>query len=201
MRLFKGSDILKNNSYHPEQTDSALVTKFLKEHKLEAWIMRVLKTKENGKDVFELRNAGIEKSVVKAKTDFEGADFMVTTGDFGPLLAEVNKELTKAMESASNENEKQMISNYIKSFEVGDVQFHKEGSKFWVKNKSPPVETYIGFIESYRDPAGSRSEFEGFVSMVNKEQSVKFQNLVSNAEVLLPRLPWPKGFEKDKFLR
>ena len=37
--------------------------------------------------------------------------------------------------------------------------------------------------------------------MVNKEMSKKFANLVQEAVELLPLLPWPKEFEKDKFLR
>lgn len=37
--------------------------------------------------------------------------------------------------------------------------------------------------------------------MVNKEMSKKFTQLVQAAVDLLPLLPWPKEFEKDKFLQ
>ena len=60
---------------------------------------------------------------------------------------------------------------------------------------------YIGFIESYRDPFGVRGEYEGFVSVVNKDQSAMFARLVDCAEDFISLLPWPPEFEKDRFLQ
>jgi len=192
--------ITKYFSCNCDNTDSDMVSKYFKHKNIEGYINRVIKTVEGGVPVYEIRHAGVDKTVI-CEEDFEGCKFKVTTGDYEALLEKVNENLAEAAKHASNDLEKNMIKEYIESFKCGSLAKHKDGSRYWIQNKGPIVETYIGFIETYRDPVGMRGEFEGFVSVVNKKMSEKFQELVNKAEDLLPKLPWPAEYEKDKFLR
>lgn len=110
-----------------------------------------------------------------------------------------------------------MLEKYAKSFGSGSIEEHKEGSRDWVKDIGPVVESYIGFIETYVDPYGGRAEWEGafrflslhfalaydacqgFTAIVNKELSAKYETLVNNAPELIKGLPWGKDFEVDVF--
>ncbi|XP_041099193.1 dipeptidyl peptidase 3 isoform X2 [Polyodon spathula] len=191
--------------------DAELTQKFLDSKNLSAYNTRLfMKVEADGKRCYEVRLASAvkEAAAVDGEADnkcgsfeFEGATFRVLRGDYAPLMRKVAENLEKAASYAANENERRMLEEYSRSFTFGSIDAHKEGSRYWIKDKGPIVESYIGFIESYRDPFGSRGEFEGFVAMVNKAMSARFAQLVSSAEVLLPELPWPAHFEKDLFLK
>ncbi len=39
------------------------------------------------------------------------------------------------------------------------------------------------------------------MAVVNKEMTAKFEHMVNEAEAFIKELPWPKEFEKDKFMK
>ncbi|PPQ86247.1 hypothetical protein CVT25_005576 [Psilocybe cyanescens] len=127
------------------------------------------------------------------------ATLKVEYGDFSADLAKVVDALKEAKKYTANENQTNMIEAYIKSFATGSIQDHKDGSKWWVKDVGPVVESYIGFIETYVDPYGGRAEWEGFTAIVNKQLSAKYETLVDDAPNLIKVLPWGKDFEVDVF--
>ncbi|XP_068187374.1 dipeptidyl peptidase 3 [Antennarius striatus] len=190
--------------------DAELAQKFLDSKNLSAYNTRLFKSMNGGKACYEVRLASsVQKDCAVegecqsccGSFSFEDKEFTVKRGDYAPLMEKVCYYLQRAKEYAANENQRKMLEEYRRSFTFGSIEAHKEGSRYWIKDKGPIVESYIGFIESYRDPFGSRGEFEGFVAVVNKAMSERFARLVDSAEVLLPELPWPQEFEKDAFLK
>ncbi|KAG6890703.1 hypothetical protein C0995_005076 [Termitomyces sp. Mi166 len=127
------------------------------------------------------------------------ATLKVEYGDFSEPLQAVVAALQEAKKYAANEHQTAMIEGYIKSFETGSIRDHKDASKHWVRDISPVVESYIGFIETYVDPYGARAEWEGFTAIVNKQLSAKYEILVNNAPEYIKVLPWGADFEVDVF--
>ena len=128
-----------------------------------------------------------------------GKTVSLVYGDHQEELAKAALQMKQAAKHAANDTQRAMLDAYSKSFATGSQLAFKESQRRWVEDLGPAVECNIGFIESYRDPAGVRAEWEGLVACVNKEKTRKFAKLVEVAPEMIPKLPWPKAFEKDEF--
>jgi dipeptidyl-peptidase III len=127
------------------------------------------------------------------------AKLRVLQGDHSAEMKKIAEHMNKAKEFAANENQQAMCQQYAVSFETGSLKSFKESQRHWVKDIGPTVESNIGFIETYRDPAGIRGEWEGFAAVVNPERTKTFGKLVAAAKSMVAKLPWPAEFESDVF--
>lgn len=185
------------------EEDALIANSFLDSIGISAYNTRLFKESDTS---YEIRLASaLTTDPVDGKTrtshDYQGKTFRITRGDYAPLMQRVVDALNDAIPHAANDTQIEMLRKYIESFSEGSIEAHKDASRQWIRDKGPAVESYIGFIESYRDPSGVRGEWEGFVSCVNKDVSRKFQALVDHAESFLTKMPWPIWMEKDQFLR
>jgi len=165
--------------------DAKLANSFLDSIELSAYNTRLFKSDDDNNNgtassSYTIRLASSSKEEYEGKRvyEYEGKTFTITRGDYSPLMGRVVAALQNdALPFAANDNQTNMIQEYIKSFESGSHDAHKDASRYWIKDTGPVVESYIGFIESYRDPSGVRGEWEGFVACVNKEVSKKISSI------------------------
>jgi dipeptidyl-peptidase III len=94
----------------------------------------------------------------------KGKTIKLVYGDHAPEMSVIAAHIRKAAENADNETQKKMHLAYAKSFDEGSLLAFKDSQRFWIRDQKPMVESNIGFIETYRDPAGVRGEWEGFAA-------------------------------------
>ncbi|KAI4174744.1 MAG: hypothetical protein LQ343_002115 [Gyalolechia ehrenbergii] len=201
------------STYYPDSPDITQdeieqISDFMAEKKLLPENTRLKKTKDGSfqlliasglaKPPLEGGDAGPE-TIFDLGGKLAGKKLELVYGDYIEEMAKIALHIKKAGLNAANDRQKQMMDEYAKSFGTGSLNAFKESQKLWVKDIGPMVETDIGFVETYRDPANVRAEWEGLVAMVNKERTQAFQELVDAAPSMIPKLPWKPDFEKDKF--
>ncbi|KAK1826157.1 putative dipeptidylpeptidase [Podospora conica] len=202
-------------TYYPDSPDVTkdeieAVSKWMQDKGLLPENTRLRKTKDG---VFELLIASAKTAIPSEGGDIgkdteytisggllDGKTVKLVYGDYASEMEAITGYIKKAAENAENPTQEKMHLAYAKSFEDGSLLAFKDSQRHWIRDQGPMVECNIGFIETYRDPAGVRGEWEGFAAVVNMERTKAFGELVRSAPALIPLLPWSKDFEKDKFL-
>eukprot|EP01006_Ploeotia_vitrea_P048523 TRINITY_DN67243_c5_g7_i2.p1 TRINITY_DN67243_c5_g7~~TRINITY_DN67243_c5_g7_i2.p1 ORF type:complete len:707 (-),score=92.32 TRINITY_DN67243_c5_g7_i2:1071-3191(-) len=180
--------------------DAEFIKKWMETNKVEPGNTRLWKTEKDGKIEYEIKTTSVETGVVKEVTEGDKL-IKITKGDNSELAAKMVENFKKALEYASNDREKAMIEQYIQHYQTGDMEKFKQSQREWVKDVGPIVETNIGFVETYRDPVGTRAEHSAWVACVDKHQSKLYSELVNLAPEFIKTLPWPTEFERDVFKR
>ncbi|CEG81408.1 hypothetical protein RMATCC62417_15617 [Rhizopus microsporus] len=173
--------------------DIKLVQHFCEKNKIYSYNTRLFKVD----DGYELRVAAAEDAQNKTYTLDNGQKLHVRYGDFKEQMSKIAKAIQDAIPYAANDTQTKMLKHYHDSFRTGSIEAHMDSQREWLNDVGPVVESNIGFIETYRDPHGVRAEWEGFVAMVNKEQTKQFDNLIANRSLFISSLPWPTEFERD----
>lgn len=199
------------STYYPDSPDITqkeieAVSDFLKKKKLMPENTRLRQSSSGDYElliasaVTEPASRDIQGDEFDLDGPLKGKKLRIVYGDYQVEMAKIARNLMEAKKYALNDEEAAMQGDYVKSFHDGSMNAHKDSQRHWIRDKGPMVESNIGFIETYRDPSGERGEWEGFAAMVNKERTKAFESLVEAAPKQIPKLPWPKEFEKDKFL-
>lgn len=113
--------------------DSDRVTEWLKIKKIIAYNSRTFKTEQDGRITYEIKLSSAEQEEKDGITiqpeECKGFTFVVTRGDYSPIMKLINENLAEAKKYAANDNQTHMIEHFIKSFNDGNINEHKEGSR------------------------------------------------------------------------
>jgi dipeptidyl-peptidase III len=118
------------------------------------------------------------------------ATLRILKGDHSEELEKICSSMAEARKHAANENQRLFLSQYIESFQSGELEIYRESQRSWIKDRGPRVENIFGFVEPYRDPYGTRAEFEGLVGINDVEETMALNRLVEESDTFIRRLPW-----------
>ena len=193
----------------PQEIDQ--ISKAMEEESIYPENTRITKVNVNDKTVYNVLQASVDKDDGYSQEivcQDPAISIYLVRGDHSEELGRVCDSLEKAKQYAANGLQRDIIEQYLLSFRSGDMEAFRESQKLWVKDIKPSVETQFGFVEPYRDPYGTRAEFEGLVAFVDEEETKMLTRLVDNSARYIRLLPWVdsaeesdgKGaFEKDLF--
>jgi dipeptidyl-peptidase-3 len=192
------------SAYYPgdstiTQSEIEAISRLLEEHSIFPENTRIRKVRRSETSTYEVLQASVVQDTEPAVFELPalGATIKVKGGDHSEDLAKICASLFEAKKYAANETQELFLSQYIESFRTGDLEVYRNSQRTWITDKSPRVENIFGFVEPYRDPHGTRAEFEGLVAITDLEETKILTKLVDNSASFIKRLPWAGGEENN----
>ena len=141
---------------------------------------------------FEILQASVQQDATRVELTVPSSTVNVrlVRGDHAQALGEICSHMSEAAKYAANENQRLFLLQCVESFQTGSLETYRESQRTWLKDKSPRIESIFGFVEPYRDPYGSRAEFEGLVGINDLEETSALRKLVEKSDTFIKRLPW-----------
>ncbi len=169
-----------------------MVSKALEERSIFLGNTRIRKTAVSGSTVFEVLQASTQEPGLSdefALPDFKGV-VRIIHGDHSNELKHICSCLAEASNFAANDTQRRYLAEYIESFQTVSLHSYSNSQRTWVGDIQPRVESIFGFVEPYRDPYGTRAEFEGLVAISDPNETKILTELVTHSTTFIRRLPW-----------
>jgi dipeptidyl-peptidase-3 len=182
-------------SLNPTREEISIISKELERRSIYPENTRIQKSVCAGTTVYDVLIASTESDInisEFALPDLAGV-IRLLRGDHADLLNLICDDLMQATKFAANERQRKFLGEYIRSFQTGSLHAYRESQKTWVTDKMPRVENILGFVEPYRDPCGTRAEFEGLVAISDPNETNILIQLVTHSAKFIQKLPWVDG--------
>ncbi|HEY3382933.1 MAG TPA: hypothetical protein VGK32_14250 [Vicinamibacterales bacterium] len=85
----------------------------------------------------------------------------------------------------------------IASYRTGESEDRAAYDIAWVADRSSPVDTINGFVESYLDARGVKAAWEALVFYVNKDKTEAIRALAREAQWFEDHMPWDLAYRKQ----
>jgi len=103
-------------------------------------------------------------------------------GLYGPALEKINYWLTKALEVAENDQQREVIAHLIEYNRSGDLRSFNAYCIAWVKDLNSKVDFVNGFTETYSDPLGVTGTWESLVNFKDEAATHRTEIISDNAQ-------------------
>jgi dipeptidyl-peptidase III len=144
---------------------------------------RIRKVENTEKVVFEVLQASVEIDTEPQEFGVPGSNHLIrlVRGDYSAEMAQICSALSEASKYADNPRQQIFLSQCAESFQTGNLERYRDLQRTWVSDLNPRIESIFGFVEPYRDPFGTRAEFEALVATANPEETKVLTKLVENS--------------------